>query len=132
MTLPKGYDTIIGERGSSLSGGQKQRIAIARALILNPKILILDDSTSAVDTKTEYQIQKALENLMKNRTSFIITQRVNNLKTADLILLMDKGAIIASGKHEKLYLKNNIYTNIYNTLYAKQKEAEIELKRGEK
>jgi ATP-binding cassette subfamily B protein/subfamily B ATP-binding cassette protein MsbA len=132
MTLPKGYDTIIGERGSSLSGGQKQRIAIARALILNPKILILDDSTSAVDTKTEYQIQKALENLMKNRTSFIITQRVNNLKTADLILLMDKGAIIASGKHEKLYLKNNIYTNIYNTLYTKQREAELELKRGEK
>ncbi len=132
MTLPKGYDTIIGERGSSLSGGQKQRIAIARALILNPKILILDDSTSAVDTKTEYQIQKALEYLMKNRTSFIITQRVNNLKTADLILLMDKGVIIASGKHEKLYLKNNIYTNIYNTLYTKQREAELELKRGEK
>jgi ATP-binding cassette subfamily B protein len=132
MTLPKGYDTIIGERGSSLSGGQKQRIAIARALILNPKILILDDSTSAVDTKTEYQIQKALEFLMKNRTSFIITQRVNNLKNADMILLMDRGNIIASGNHKKLYLKNNIYTNIYNTLYNKQREAELELKRGEK
>jgi ABC-type multidrug transport system fused ATPase/permease subunit len=131
ITLPQGYDTIVGERGSTLSGGQKQRISIARALILNPKILILDDSTSAVDTETEYKIQKALEYLMKNRTTFIITQRVNNLKKADNILLMDKGMIIAQGNHEKLYNKNAMYSNIYNTLYSKQKEADIELKKGE-
>lgn len=130
MTLPEGYDTIVGERGSTLSGGQKQRISIARALILDPKILILDDSTSAVDTETEYKIQKALEYLMKNRTSFIITQRVSNLKNANKILLMDKGEIIGLGDHEDLYNKNMIYTNIYNTLFQKQKEAELELKKG--
>ena len=103
---------------------------IARALILNPKILILDDSTSAVDTETEYKIQKALEYLMKNRTSFVITQRVSNLKNANKIILMDKGEIIGLGNHEELYEKNMIYTNIYNTLNQKQKEAELELKKG--
>ncbi|VVB74734.1 putative ABC transporter ATP-binding protein [Candidatus Tiddalikarchaeum anstoanum] len=130
MTLPKGYDTIVGERGSSLSGGQKQRVAIARALILQPKILILDDSTSAVDTETEYKIQTALDYLMKNRTSFIITQRVGNLKKANKILVMDKGYIIGLGIHEELYNKNIMYTNIYDTLFKKQKEAELELKKG--
>ncbi|MFA5333319.1 MAG: ABC transporter ATP-binding protein [Candidatus Nanoarchaeia archaeon] len=130
VTLPESYETIVGERGSSLSGGQKQRISIARALILNPKILILDDSTSAVDTETEYKIQKALEYLMINRTSFVITQRVSNLKNANKIILMDKGEIIGLGNHEELYNKNMIYTNIYNTLHQKQKEAELELKKG--
>lgn len=133
MTLPKGYDTIISERGNSLSGGQKQRVSIARALILKPKILILDNSTSALDTETEHKIQKGLNYLMKSRTSFIITQRVNNFKTADKIIVMDKGKVIGFNSHKKLYRKNEIYSNIYDTLFKKQKEAEFELKtRGEK
>lgn len=113
MRFPKGYDTEVGERGITLSGGQRQRIAIARALLLNPRILILDDATSSVDTETEQQIQKALETLMKGRTSFIIAQRVSTVRNADLILVIDQGRVVAQGRHSDLIRESGIYADIY-------------------
>lgn len=115
MSFPLGYDTPVGERGTTLSGGQKQRIAIARALLLDPHILILDDSTSSVDLTTEYQIQKALDRLMKGRTSFVIAQRISTVMNADLILVLDKGQVVASGKHSDLMEDSPIYAEIYNS-----------------
>ncbi len=122
MKLPNGYDTIIGERGINLSGGQRQRIAIARALLLNPKILILDDSTSSVDVDTEYEIQKALSALFKNRTTIVITQRISTIRNADKIIVMDNGEIVEEGNHETLMAKKGIYYRLYQTLYEAQKE----------
>jgi len=115
MSFPDGYDTPVGERGATLSGGQKQRIAIARALLLNPRILILDDSTSNVDLATEYRIQKALDELMKGRTSFVIAQRISTVLNADQILVLDKGQIVARGTHEELMETSPIYVEIYNS-----------------
>ncbi|MBN8639457.1 MAG: ABC transporter ATP-binding protein [Anaerolineae bacterium] len=115
MTFPDGYSTPVGERGSTLSGGQKQRIAIARALLLNPRILILDDSTSSVDLITEYRIQKALDRLMEGRTSFVIAQRISTVLNADMILVLDKGRVVASGKHEELMESSPIYAEIYHS-----------------
>ncbi len=111
-SFPAGYQTIVGERGLGLSGGQKQRLAIARALLLSPAILILDDSTSAVDAETEYQIQQALQRLMLNRTSFIIAQRINTVRNADLILLIDQGRLVAQGTHEELQRSNGLYAEL--------------------
>jgi ATP-binding cassette subfamily B multidrug efflux pump len=113
MGFPKGYDTPVGERGVTLSGGQKQRIAIARALLLNPRILILDDATSSVDYETEYRIQRALERLMENRTSFVIAQRIATVLNADQILVLDRGEIVARGTHEELLDQSPIYAEIY-------------------
>lgn len=113
--FPKGYDTPVGERGTTLSGGQKQRIAIARALLLDPRLLILDDSTSSVDTVTEYEIQQTLTQLMKGRTSFVIAQRISTVRNADLILVLDKGKLVAQGKHEDLMEDNPIYAEIFNS-----------------
>ncbi len=115
MSFPDGYDTLVGERGTTLSGGQKQRIAIARALLLNPRILILDDSTSNVDVATEYRIQKALDNLMKGRTSFVIAQRISTVRNADLIIVLDKGRIVGMGTHAELLETNPLYAEIYNS-----------------
>jgi ATP-binding cassette subfamily B multidrug efflux pump len=115
MSFPDGYDTTVGERGTTLSGGQKQRIAIARALLLDPHILILDDSTSSVDLSTEAQIQAALDKLMRGRTSFVIAQRISTVMNADLILVLDKGTIVASGKHAELLDESPIYAEIYNS-----------------
>lgn len=115
MEFPQGYDTPVGERGSTLSGGQKQRLAIARALLLNPRILILDDSTSSVDLATEYRIQQALDTLMKGRTSFVIAQRISTVVNADLILVLDKGRIVARGTHEELLDSSEIYAEIYSS-----------------
>jgi ATP-binding cassette subfamily B protein len=115
MSFPEGYDTPVGERGTTLSGGQKQRIAIARALLLNPRILILDDSTSSVDLQTEAQIQAALDKLMKGRTSFVIAQRISTVMNADQILVLDKGRIVAQGKHAELMEENEIYAEIYTS-----------------
>jgi ATP-binding cassette subfamily B multidrug efflux pump len=115
LSFPDGYATPVGERGTTLSGGQKQRIAIARALLLNPRILILDDSTSSVDLQTEVKIQKALDTLMKGRTSFVIAQRISTVINADQILVLDKGEIVARGKHEALMEDSPIYAEIYNS-----------------
>ncbi|MGB9588097.1 MAG: ABC transporter ATP-binding protein, partial [Armatimonadota bacterium] len=112
-SLPEGYDTWVGERGVNLSGGQKQRIAIARALLMNPPILILDDSTSSVDTETEALIQKALATLMESRTTFVIAMRVSTVHRADKIVVLDKGRIIECGRHEELLARGGIYQEIY-------------------
>ncbi|PWH16408.1 MAG: ABC transporter ATP-binding protein [Ardenticatenia bacterium] len=113
--LPDGYQTVVGERGMGLSGGQRQRIAIARALLLNPRILILDDSTSSVDAETEYQIQQALEQLMRGRTSFVIAQRVSTVRSVDLILVFDAGRLVARGTHEQLLEESEIYAAIVHS-----------------
>jgi ATP-binding cassette subfamily B multidrug efflux pump len=113
--FPDGYNTSVGERGATLSGGQKQRIAIARALLLNPHILILDDSTSSVDFATEMHIREALDLLMKNRTSFVIAQRISTVMNADLILVLDRGQIVARGKHADLLEESEIYAEIYSS-----------------
>jgi ATP-binding cassette subfamily B multidrug efflux pump len=115
LSFPDGYETKVGERGTTLSGGQKQRVAIARALLMNPHILILDDSTSSVDTVTEYQIQQALTRLMKGRTSFVIAQRISTVRNADQILVLDKGQIVADGKHDDLMENSPIYAEIYHS-----------------
>ena len=115
VEFPDGYDTPVGERGSTLSGGQKQRIAIARALLLDPKLLILDDSTSAVDFATESRIQQALDNLMRGRTSFVIAQRISTVQAADQILVLEKGRLVASGTHAQLMETSAIYAEIYNS-----------------
>src|SRR5205085_4402217 len=101
LEFPDGYDTKVGERGVTLSGGQKQRIAIARALLLDPKILILDDFTSAVDTETEAMIREALNVLMEGRTTFMIAQRVSTVQNADQILVLDHGKLVGMGNHEE-------------------------------
>jgi len=113
LEFEKGYDTLVGERGVTLSGGQRQRVAIARALIMNPRILILDDSTSSVDTQTERLIQKALEHLMAGRTTFIIAQRLTSVMSADQILVLDHGQIVERGKHDELIEKGGVYADIY-------------------
>jgi len=115
VSFPEGYDTHVGERGQTLSGGQKQRVAIARALLLDPRILILDDSTSSVDLNTEAQIQKALDRLMEGRTSFVIAQRISTVIHADRILVLDKGKVVAQGKHAQLMEEEPIYAEIYNS-----------------
>ena len=115
LSFPEGYDTPVGERGATLSGGQKQRIAIARALLLNPRILILDDSTSSVDMATEAQIQSALNRLMQGRTSFVIAQRISTVVNADLILVLEKGEIVARGRHDELMETSEIYAEIYSS-----------------
>jgi ABC-type multidrug transport system fused ATPase/permease subunit len=122
MKLPKGYDTLVGERGVTLSGGQQQRIAIARALLMDPKILIMDDSTSSVDVDTEYEIQQALSALLKDRTAFIVTQRISTIRNADKIVVIDDGRIIEEGDHESLMAKTGMYYKLYQTLYEAQKE----------
>ncbi len=112
--MPDGYNTRVGERGITLSGGQKQRLAIARALLTNPRILILDDATSSVDTETEHLIQLALERVMHGRTTFVIAHRLSTVQRADLILLLDKGRIVARGKHDELLASSPLYNNIYH------------------
>ncbi len=114
MRFPDGYNTFVGERGATLSGGQRQRVAIARALLMNPRILILDDATSSVDTDTEQHIQAALAHLMEGRTSFVIAQRVSTVRNADLILVIDEGRLVARGRHEDLIRQSGIYNDIYH------------------
>lgn len=122
MELPNGYDTLLGERGMGLSGGQKQRIAIARAICIDPSILVLDDATSAVDMQTEHKIQKALKEVMKNRTSFIIAHRISSLKHADEILVLEDGEIVERGTHDFLLKNNGPYERIYNIQYQDREE----------
>ncbi|MFS1518195.1 ABC transporter ATP-binding protein [Bacillus sp. SCS-151] len=121
MDLPDGYDTLLGERGMGLSGGQKQRIAIARAICINPSILILDDATSAVDMETEFKIQHALQEVMKDRTTIIIAHRISSLKHADEILVLEEGRIVERGLHNELLKNNGMYKRIYDIQYKDQK-----------
>jgi ATP-binding cassette subfamily B multidrug efflux pump len=122
--FPDGYATTIGERGVTLSGGQRQRIAIARAILRDPRVLILDDSTSAVDAETEYQIQQALERLMQGRTSFVIAQRISTVRSADLIILLDNGRIAAMGTHDELLRDSPLYGDIIDSQFGSDRAAE--------
>jgi ATP-binding cassette, subfamily B, multidrug efflux pump len=122
--MPEGYDTQIGERGVGLSGGQKQRLAIARALLMSPRILIMDDSTSSVDSETEFKIQQALEELRHGRTTFVIAQRISTVRNADLILLMDQGGLAAQGTHRELLSCCELYADILATQFGDQAELE--------
>jgi ATP-binding cassette subfamily B protein len=115
MSFPQGYDTMVGQRGVNLSGGQKQRLAIARALLVQPKVLILDDSTSAVDVETEAKIQAELDVLMENRTSFVIAQRISTVLNADKIVVLDQGRVADAGTHEELMVRSSIYQEIYES-----------------
>ena len=114
-TLPDGLDTVVGERGYRFSGGEKQRIAIARALLIQPKVLILDDSTSSVDVATESKIQEALDRLMRRRTSFIVAQRISTVLNADKVLVLCHGHLVAIGTHETLIRTSPIYQEIYES-----------------
>lgn len=126
-SFPEGYKTLVGEKGVTVSGGQKQRIAIARTLLKNPRILILDDSTSSVDTETEAEIREALSTLMKDRTTFIIAHRIQSIMNADQILVMDKGRIVQHGKHNSLMQEDGIYRDIYNIQTRIENELEEEI-----
>ncbi len=127
LTLPDGYDTWVGERGVTLSGGQKQRVAIARTLLLDPRILVLDDSTSSVDMETEYLIQQALDAVMHGRTTFVVASRLRTIKNADQILILDKGSIIERGTHESLLALNGAYTKLYDLQLREQEEFETRM-----
>ena len=121
-TLPNSYNMVLNEETSNISAGQKQLLTIARVILANPKILILDEATSSIDTRTEIQIQSAMDNLMKGRTSFIIAHRLSTLKNADLILVMQHGDIVEQGTHEELLAKNGAYANLYNSQFEETEE----------
>jgi ATP-binding cassette subfamily B protein len=129
LTFPEGYQTLVGERGVTLSGGQKQRVAIARTLLKNPSLLILDDSTSSVDTETEAEIREALQLLIKNRTTFIIAHRIQSIMDADLILVMDNGHIMQSGCHADLLRQEGVYRQIFDIQTRIEVELEKEMTR---
>jgi ABC-type multidrug transport system fused ATPase/permease subunit len=126
LTLPDGYNTWVGERGLTLSGGEKQRLAIARTLLINPSILILDDSMSSVDAETEKLIRQALDRLIVGRTTFIITHRLPIIKNADLILMLEKGEVVEQGKHNELMEKQGVYYQIYESQLMDQEENSTE------
>jgi ATP-binding cassette subfamily B multidrug efflux pump len=118
MTLPEGYETVIDEDASNISEGQKQLLTIARVILADPAILILDEATSSVDTRTEILIQKAILDLMRGRTSFVIAHRLSTIRDADLILVMDNGKIIETGTHKELLAKKGFYADLYNSQFA--------------
>lgn len=121
-TLPSSYDMILNEESSNVSAGQKQLLTIARVILADPKILILDEATSSIDTRTEIQIQAAMDNLMKGRTSFIIAHRLSTIKNADLILVMNHGDIVEQGTHEELLAKDGFYADLYNSQFEEVEE----------
>jgi len=122
--LPDGYDTMVGERGVTLSGGQRQRVAIARTLLRDPRILVLDDATSSVDMETEYLIQQALEALMRGRTTFVVASRLRTIKGADQILVLDRGRIVERGTHATLLARGGHYAQLYDLQLREQEEFE--------
>jgi ATP-binding cassette subfamily B protein len=130
-SFPEGYDTLVGERGVTLSGGQKQRVAIARTLLKDPRILILDDATSSVDTETEGEIRQAMQRLMKGRTTFIIAHRVQSVMNADLILVLDRGRIVQHGTHDELLAQPGIYRRIYEMQARIEQDLEEEVNQTE-
>jgi len=128
LSFPEGYQTLVGEKGVTLSGGQKQRVAIARTLLKNPRILILDDSTSSVDTETEAEIRQSLNTLMENRTTFIIAHRIQSVMNANLILVLDNGRVVQKGRHNELLQEEGMYRKIFDiqTRIDLELEAEIQ------
>ena len=130
-TLEDGYETMVGERGSTLSGGQRQRMSIARAVLLDPSILILDDSTASVDAQTEELIQKALESLMHGRTTFVIANRLSTVHKADEIIVLDHGKIVERGSHEILISHQGIYRQIYDLQLKPQEDVMMEFEVNE-
>jgi ATP-binding cassette subfamily B protein len=127
LTFPDGYNTLIGEKGVTLSGGQKQRVAIARTILKDPRILILDDATSSVDTETEAEIRSALANLMEDRTSFIIAHRLQSVMMADIVLVLEAGRIVQRGSHDDLLRQEGIYKRIYDVQTRIEAELEQEI-----
>ncbi len=130
VEMPEGYDSMIGERGMTLSGGQRQRLAIARAMVQNPKILLLDDSVSAVDAQTEYLMRKALDEVMRDRTSITVTQRLRTLMESDMVIILDKGQLVASGTHENLLRESEHYRRVFERLPGAQELLATISKRG--
>ena len=126
MALPNGYDTWVGERGTTLSGGQRQRLSIARTILIDPPVLILDDSTSSVDVETERQIHRAMVEVMKGRTTFVIAHRLSTVREADQILVLDRGNIVERGNHEELIRSGGIYQSIYELQLRPQEEVLLE------
>jgi ATP-binding cassette subfamily B protein len=127
ISFPNEYDTLVGEKGVTLSGGQKQRVTIARTILKDARMLILDDSTSSVDTETEAAIREALMGLTPKRTTFIIAHRIQSVMNADLILVMDKGRIIQKGTHEELVAQDGMYRRIYDLQTRIDEELEMEI-----
>jgi ATP-binding cassette subfamily B protein len=126
LRLPQGYDSMVGERGQGLSGGERQRISIARALLIDPRILILDEATSSVDSETEKEIQKALENLVQGRTTIAIAHRLSTLQRADRLVVLDRGRVVEEGTHDALMAKEGAYFNLYQA-QARNMEADMPL-----
>ena len=118
MRMPQGYDTVINEDGGNLSQGQKQLLCIARVMLCLPPMLILDEATSSIDTRTEIRVQKAFSRMMDGRTSFIVAHRLSTIREADVILVMRDGRIVEKGRHEELLDKNGFYAEIYNSQFA--------------
>jgi ATP-binding cassette subfamily B protein len=122
MDLPDGYDTIVGERGYRLSGGEKQRIAIARVILKDPRILVLDEATSHLDSQSEALIQEALRTVQQGRTSIVIAHRLSTILAADLILVMDRGQVVERGTHDELLAQGGLYAQLYETQFSKDRE----------
>ena len=125
LRLPQGYDSLVGERGQGLSGGERQRISIARALLINPRILILDEATSAVDTETEQEIQRALDNLVQGRTTIAIAHRLSTLQRADRLVVMEQGQLVEQGQHDELMQRQGVYWRLYEA-QARQEKDELQ------
>jgi ATP-binding cassette subfamily B protein len=128
LRLPQGYDSMVGERGQGLSGGERQRISIARALLIDPRILILDEATSSVDSETEKEIQRALENLVQGRTTIAIAHRLSTLHRADRLVVLDRGRVVEEGTHDALMAKEGAYFNLYQA-QARNQDGDINMNR---
>jgi ATP-binding cassette subfamily B protein len=122
MGLPQGYDTVVGERGYRLSGGEKQRIALARVILKNPRILVLDEATSHLDSESEVLIQEALKHVMAGRTSIVIAHRLSTILAADVILVIDRGQVVESGTHQELLAQGGLYAHLYQTQFAREEQ----------